>query len=250
MRGLVVVPTYNERENLPRLVSHIWQAVPDVHILVVDDNSPDGTGQVAAQLAERSAGRLLVLARERKEGLGRAYVHAFQYALGLKYDFIVQMDCDFSHDPTYLPQMIAALDTHDLVVGSRYLNGTISVVGWDFRRLILSKFASWYVRLLTGMPLTDPTGGYRCWRSTALAALGLDNLSSQGYLIQVETAYTAFRNQLRIIELPIIFYERRIGDSKVHLGIIWEAAVGVLMLRFRSVPARTRSHSASQVHNQ
>lgn len=233
MRGLVIIPTYNERENLPEAVRRVWDILPALDILVVDDASPDGTGEVARALADSSGGRLHLLQRQGKEGLGRAYVHAFQVALTMPYEFIVQMDCDLSHDPAHLPAMIRALDNSDLVVGSRYLNGTISVVGWDFQRLLLSKFGSWYVRAITGLRLTDGTSGFRCWRTAALASIGLNELSSQGYLIQVETAYWAFRQGLRITEVPIVFYERRIGQSKIDLRIVSEAALGVITLRFR-----------------
>jgi dolichol-phosphate mannosyltransferase len=248
MRGVVIIPTYNERENLPAITEGIWRAVPELDILVVDDNSPDGTAAVAEDIAARVPNKLLLLRRERKEGLGRAYVHAFQYVLTLDYDFVVHMDADLSHDPAALPAMVAALENADLVLGSRYLRG-ISVVGWDFRRLLISKFATWYVRTITGIRLSDATSGYRCWRTSALRQLGLSELSAQGYLILVEMAYWAFRKNFRIAEVPIIFYERRFGASKIDPAIIRESALGVLALRWRFAQRKTQDRAAAAVRH-
>ncbi len=234
-RGIVVVPTYNERPNLEPLVAAIRKQVPGIHVLIVDDNSPDGTGRLADELAARYPGSVFTLHRPAKQGLGRAYTHAFRVLCGDNYDYIVQMDADFSHDPAYLPSLIEALEDHDLAMGSRYLRG-VSVVNWDFKRLVLSKAASHYVRLVAGLPLKDATGGFRAWRTSALRSLDLDHVFSQGYLFQVEMAWRTHRQGLRVVEVPIIFYERRLGQSKVDLRIIWEAAVGVLRLRFMRRP--------------
>lgn len=232
VKGIAIIPTYNERENIPVLVERIWKCVPQLHILVVDDNSPDRTGDLVRALAEQHPGRISLLARKQKQGLGRAYVHAFQHVLSLDYDFLIHMDADLSHDPVHIPSMIEKIADADLVLGSRYVNG-ISVVGWDFKRLILSKFATWYVAKVTGLQLSDATGGFRCWRTSALRQLGLNELSSMGYLILVEMAYWAYRKNFRIAEVPIIFHERRFGASKISMNVIRESALGVLSMRWR-----------------
>jgi len=237
MSAIVVVPTYNERENITNLVEAIRNLPFPVHVLIVDDNSPDGTGDIAEELSRTYPGEVFVFRRPGKEGLGRAYVAAFQYVLkNFSHEFIIQMDSDFSHDPTFLPQFLKAIENADLVIGSRYLTG-VNVVNWDFKRLLLSKFASIYVRMITGMPFSDLTGGFKCWRRAALAALPYDRIFSMGYLFQVETTYRTWKTKrFRISEIPIIFYERNLGRSKIHPGIIFEAFLGVIRLRF------TRSH--------
>jgi dolichol-phosphate mannosyltransferase len=227
-----VIPTYNERENLPLLVEKIREHAPQLDLLVVDDNSPDGTGQLAEDLGRASNARLAVLHRPRKEGLGRAYVAGFQHALARGYDTIVQMDADLSHDPSFLPAFLEKIRDADVVLGSRYLHG-IAVVNWDFKRLLLSKAATAYVRLVTGMPFTDLTGGFKCWRREALEAIGLDRVFANGYLFQVETTYRAWSKGFRIAEVPIIFFERNLGRSKMDVAIIWEALWGVIRLRLR-----------------
>jgi len=232
MRCLVVLPTYNESENLRAIVESIQAYAPGAHVLVVDDNSPDGTGALADELSREHSEKVFVLHRTRKEGLGRAYVAGFRFALAHRYDLVVQMDADFSHDPKYLPAFFEAARTSDLVLGSRYLKG-ISVVNWDLKRLILSKAASAYVRLVTRMPLTDTTGGFKCWRREALEAIGLEGVFSNGYLFQVEMNYKAFRKNLRIAEVPIVFVERRLGRSKMRWNIIAEALWGVVRMRLR-----------------
>jgi dolichol-phosphate mannosyltransferase len=232
MHCLVVVPTYNERDNLPAIVEGILQHAPDAHILIVDDNSPDGTGAVADELSEARPGRVFVLHRERKEGLGQAYVEGFKYALAHDYEIIVQMDADFSHDPKYLPTFFEAIQTNDVVIGSRYVNG-ISVVNWDLKRLILSKAASFYVRLITRMPIADTTAGFKCWRREALASIGLDRLFSNGYVFLAEMSYRAHRQGMRIKEVPIIFVERRLGRSKMSGAIMVEGVLSVLRMPFR-----------------
>ncbi len=232
MRYLVVLPTYNERENLSVIIESIQQHAPEAHIVVVDDNSPDGTGALADELARAQPERIFVIHRERKEGLGPAYIAGFKFALAHDYDIIVQMDADFSHDPKYLPLFFEEIKNHDLVIGSRYLNG-ISVVNWDLKRLILSQAASFYVRSVTRMPLTDTTTGFKCWRREALEAIGLDRLVSNGYVFLAEMSYRAFRKKLRIVEVPIVFVERRLGRSKMSGGIIVEGFWGVIRMRLR-----------------
>lgn len=232
MRTVVVTPTYNERENLEEFVARLRESAPGAHLLVVDDNSPDGTGALADELSRRYPGEIGVLHRARKEGLGRAYVAGFRQVLAGPWDVIVQMDADLSHDPRYVPSMLERIERADLVLGSRYVRG-IAVVHWDFKRLILSKMATRYVQLVTGMPFTDATGGFKCWRREALQAIDLDGLFSNGYLFQIETTYKAWRRGLRIVEVPIIFYERNLGRSKMDMRIISEAVWGVLRLRLR-----------------
>ena len=237
MKSIVVVPTYNERENLENLVTLVRQQPGNIHILIADDNSPDGTGDIADALTRKFPGEVFVLHRERKEGLGRAYVAAFEHVLKMDYDIILQMDCDLSHSPSYLPDFLKAIESSDVVLGSRYLNG-INVVNWDFKRLILSKLATKYVQIITAMKFSDTTGGFKCWRRQSLLTIGLDRVFSSGYLFQIETTYRAHKLNLRISEIPIIFYERNLGKSKIAFPIIVEALWGVVKLRF------TRTHTA------
>jgi dolichol-phosphate mannosyltransferase len=233
MKAIVVVPTYNERENIEKFVAAVRAQPGDVDILIVDDNSPDGTGELVDALAASLPGRVFVLHRERKEGLGPAYLAGFQHVLAnMDHDRIVQMDADLSHDPAYIPAFLQASETYDLVLGSRYVRG-ISVVNWDFKRLLLSKTASRYVRLATGLPFTDLTGGFKCWRRTALERIGLHHVAARGYIFQTEMTYRAHRAGLRVGEIPIIFYERNLGRSKISGSIIAEALLRVGLLRFK-----------------
>jgi dolichol-phosphate mannosyltransferase len=232
MRAIVLIPTYNERANLAELVGKIRQVAPELHLLVVDDNSPDGTGELADELARQDPERLFVLHRPKKEGLGKAYVAAFSQALAKSYEYIFQMDADLSHDPVYLPRFFDAIRDHDVVVGSRYLQG-ISVVNWDLKRLVLSKLASLYVRFITRMPLSDPTSGFICWQRTALESIGFKDTFSIGYVFLVEMKYKAYRKGLRFAETPIVFVERKHGNSKLGWRVTWEAIWGVLRLKFK-----------------
>ena len=232
MRAIVVVPTYNELANLETLVEKLRQYAPDLHILIVDDNSPDGTGRLADQLSESDPHRISVLHREKKEGLGRAYVEGFKEVLKKDYEYILQMDADLSHDPVHLPDFFAKIQNHDLVVGSRYLKG-ISVVNWDLKRLAMSKLASSYVRFITRMPFTDGTSGFNCWRREALEAISFQNAFSSGYVFLVELKYKAYRKGFRVSEVPIIFIERKSGNSKMDWAVVWEAFWGVLRLRLK-----------------
>lgn len=231
-RAIAVVPTYNERSNLPELVTKIRQHAPGVHILFVDDNSPDGTGQVADDLSRQHPSEIFVLHRKAKEGLGKAYIDAFRFVVQKEYEFVVQMDADLSHDPVYLPDLLSKIQEHDLVIGSRYIRG-VSVVNWNLKRIILSKMATRYVQVVTGMPFTDATGGFNCWRRTALEAIGFEGVFASGYMFLVELKYKAFRKGLSITEVPIVFVERRTGVSKLSRRILWEAAWGVLRLRIK-----------------
>jgi dolichol-phosphate mannosyltransferase len=231
--AIVVVPTYNERENIANLVETICKLPSHVDVLIVDDNSPDGTGEIADQLSRAHPDQVFVLHRPAKEGLGRAYVAAFQYVLkNFSHPFIVQMDSDLSHPPSFIPDFLKAIESADLVLGSRYLTG-VNVVNWDFKRLLLSKFANRYVRTITGMPFTDLTGGFKCWRREALQALPYESIFSMGYVFMVETTYRTWTTRrYRIAEIPIVFYERNLGRSKIAANIIFEAFLGVIRLRF------------------
>ena len=230
MSVAVVVATYNERENLPLLVEAIL-AYPGYRIIVVDDNSPDGTGQMAETLSARFPGRIIVIHRTGPRGLGRSLVEGLRRALAEGADLIVQMDADFSHDPKYLPEMAAATAEADLVIGSRYLNG-VSVVNWPLQRIILSAFANRYIRSVTGLDAHDCTSGYRCWRRDCLARIPLERLISEGYAFLVETLYLAKRLGCSIREVPIIFVERRLGSSKVSSAVLIESIIVPWRLRF------------------
>lgn len=224
MKVLVIIPTYNERDNLPELTRRILTGTP-YRVLVVDDGSPDGTGEAAEHLAREQPQRVEVMHRTGPRGLGLSYLDGFRRALAGDADLICQMDADLSHDPQYLPEMVkAATDTYDVVLGSRYLHG-ISVVNWPLRRIVLSTFANWYVRTITGLMTRDATSGYRCWRREALARLDLDRFVSQRYAFVVETLFEAARLGLRIGEVPIIFIERRQGASKMSGRVLLESMV-------------------------
>ena len=231
MRAVAVVPTYNERENLPLTVELILKHAPGVDVLVVDDNSPDGTGAVADHLAEQSPGAVLTLHRGAKAGLGAAYRDAFRHVLELGYEAIVQLDADLSHDPAVIPAFLERLQEADLVLGTRYLGG-VRVLDWDFKRLLLSKSATQVARIATGLRYSDLTGGYKAWRRAALEAIDLDAIPARGYLFQIETTVQAHLRGLRIVELPIVFQERRRGMSKIDSGVILEATAGVIRLGF------------------
>jgi dolichol-phosphate mannosyltransferase len=222
MNVLVIVPTFNERDNLPELARRILTDTP-YRILVVDDGSPDGTGDIADALAREHPVRVDVLHRTGPRGLGLSYLDGFRRALAGDADLICQMDADLSHDPKYLPDIVqAAADTYDVVLGSRYLHG-ISVVNWPLRRIVLSTFANWYVRAITGLTARDSTSGYRCWRRDALARLDLGRIVSQRYAFTVEMTFEASRLGLRIGEVPIIFIERRQGASKMSASVLFES---------------------------
>jgi dolichol-phosphate mannosyltransferase len=233
MNVLVVTPTYNERDNLPDLVRAIL-TYPETRVMVVDDQSPDGTGALADALAMEYPGRVMVVHRTGKRGLGRSYVEGLQIAIKDGADLICQMDADWSHDPKYLPEMVRAAADHDVVIGSRYLRG-VSVVNWPLRRIVLSAFANRYIRAITGLKAQDCTSGYRCWRREMLASLPLDRVVSDGYAFLVEMLYEAHRRGARIGEVPIIFVERRLGVSKLSGSVLVESGITPWSLRLRSI---------------
>jgi dolichol-phosphate mannosyltransferase len=229
---LIVMPTYNERENLPRMVARLLALPVKVDLLVVDDNSPDGTGKLADELAAQHP-EVHVLHRAEKNGLGRAYLAGFKWALERGYEFVFEMDGDFSHNPDDVPAFLEAAQQADLVLGSRYMNG-IRIINWPLHRLMLSKGAAFYVRVITGMPITDPTGGYKCFRRAALQALNLDAVHSNGYSFQIELTHKLWRQGYRVAEVPIIFTERVEGHSKMSGHIVSEALFMVWRLFFQN----------------
>lgn len=236
-RGLVIVPTYNESENVTRIVPLILAQDPGLEVLVVDDNSPDGTGALADGLAARDP-RVHVLHRAAKEGLGRAYLAGFRWALARGYDVVFEMDCDFSHDPAHLPEFLAAIREADLVLGSRYREGKVTVVNWPMTRLLLSYAANMYARTVTGLQLWDGTGGFKCFRRSVLAAIPLDEVRSNGYAFQIEMSFRAWKRGFRIAEIPIVFHDRTEGESKMSRRIIREAVWMVWRLRWWSMTGR------------
>jgi dolichol-phosphate mannosyltransferase len=232
---MVVIPTYNEAENLPTMIGKLLGlGVPGLAILVVDDSSPDGTGQVADDLARQYPGRVHVLHREGKLGLGTAYVIGFGYALAHGAEFVVQMDADFSHSPDYIPQFLEAIDGYDVVIGSRYVSGGSLDERWGWGRYLLSWWAnSIYTRLTLGIRVKDATAGFKCWRRATLEGLGLDRVRSNGYVFQVEMAYLTEKLGYRFLELPIYFEDRRIGQSKMTMPVKVEAALRTWQIRWR-----------------
>lgn len=233
-RALVVVPTYNESENLPRLVPSILSRDERLEILVVDDSSPDGTGQLAERIAAAEP-RVHVLHRAGKLGLGTAYLAGFKWGLERGYDYILEMDADFSHDPAHLPQFLAAIGEYDVVLGSRYLQGRVTVVNWPITRLLLSYFANVYARWVTGLPIGDATGGFKCFRREVLEAVDLDRVRSNGYAFQIEMSFRAWKREFRIVEIPIVFVDRTEGTSKMSKSIVREAIWMVWRLRWWAI---------------
>ncbi len=245
--ALVIIPTYNERENAREIAQAVLHAAPWTDLLFVDDNSPDGTGQLLDSMADVEP-RIRVLHRKGKEGLGRAYIAGFQWALQRPYEFIFEMDADFSHNPADLPRLKAGAEQADLVLGTRYKDG-IRVINWPLRRLMLSKGAALYVNLVTGMPFTDPTGGFKCYRRAVLETIDLPRIKSNGYSFQIEMTHHAWMHGFRINEVPITFEERRSGASKMSGAIVKEALwmVWKLVLRGglrRSPPRDVHPRSA------
>ena len=229
MKTLIISPTYNERKNIKQLVDMVIGENPELHLLIVDDNSPDGTGEKVKKL-QTEYKNLFLETRPKKSGLGTAYIFGFKWALEKKYDNIIQMDADLSHNPRDLPRMVNNLQKYDLVIGSRYING-ISVVNWPLRRLMLSYGANAYSRVITGMPIMDGTGGFKAWKSSVLSSIDLDSVKSQGYSFQIEMNFRAWVKKFNIKEIPIIFSDRTIGQSKMSKNIVYEAIFMVWRLR-------------------
>lgn len=232
-RALIIFPTYNERDNIEKIVHAVLPLDPRINVLVVDDNSPDGTGEIADRLAAQESA-VHVLHREKKEGLGKAYIAGFKWAIEQKFDFIFEMDADFSHSPEYLRDFLREIQNNDVVIGSRYISG-VNVINWPMSRLLLSYYANAYTRIITGLPLRDATGGFKCFRREVLEAIDLDDVRSSGYSFQIEMSMRAWKKGFRIKEIPIIFYERQAGHSKMSKRIVREAIWMVWLLRLRSM---------------
>lgn len=233
-RGLVIIPTYNERNNIARLIDQVLERDDRLDVLVVDDGSPDGTGAIVDGVKATNP-RVDVIHRERKLGLGTAYIAGFRWALARRYAFVFEMDADFSHDPVHLPQFLEALEGADLVLGSRYRNGRVTVVNWPVGRLLLSYAANVYARVITGLQLFDSTGGFKCFRREVLEALELEAVRSSGYAFQIEMNFRAWRKGFRIVEIPIVFVDRTEGESKMSKKIVREAVWMVWRLRWWSI---------------
>jgi dolichol-phosphate mannosyltransferase len=246
MKTVIVIPTYDERDNVKPMTEAVLAQVPDAHILFVDDNSPDGTGHLLDEIATQES-RVSVLHREKKEGLGRAYIAGFTWALERGYELICEMDCDFSHDPKMLPTLLATAKEVDLVLGSRYIGG-IRVMNWPMSRLLLSTGAAQYVHLVLGMPVCDPTGGFKCFHREVLSAIDMDQITSNGYSFQIEMTHTAWMQGFSIKEVPIVFEDRKAGYSKMKTNIATEAFLMVLKLwarcGFRRSPKINRGAKA------
>ncbi len=231
-RSLIIIPTYNELDNIKKIIPDILERYEEIDVLVVDDNSPDGTGTYIEQLTQESS-RIKLIKRPAKMGLGTAYITGFKYALQNGYDYIFEMDADYSHDPKEIKNFLDAIKDHDLVLGSRYKTG-VNVINWPMQRLLLSYFANSYTRFVTGLPVRDATGGFKCFRRKVLESIDLDSIKSNGYAFQIEMTFKAFKKGFRIFEIPIIFIDRFQGTSKMSKKIVHEAVLMVWKLRIRS----------------
>lgn len=233
--GIVIIPTYNEIENIERIIHSVFQLPSSFHLLIVDDNSPDGTAAKVKELQIKYNDRLFLEVRQKKSGLGTAYVHGFKWALSHNYEYIYEMDADFSHNPNDLEKLYEACKNRaDLAIGSRYSKG-VNVVNWPLNRVLLSYFASVYVKMITGMKIHDATAGFICYRRNVLETINLDKIKFVGYAFQIEMKYRAFVKKFKIVEVPIIFTDRTLGESKMSGAIIREAVFGVIMLRIRKI---------------
>jgi len=235
-RILVIIPTYNEAENLPQIVPAVLKQDPRLEVLVVDDNSPDGTGDLADRMAQAKS-RVHVLHRQAKEGLGRAYLAGFRWGLEQGYQAMFEMDADFSHDPSFIGGFLTAIEEADLVLGSRYATG-VNVINWPISRLLLSLGANLYARIVTGLPLSDSTGGFKCFRRSVLEAIDLDRIRSNGYAFQIEMSFWAWKKGFRLKEIPIVFHDRVEGHSKMSKRIVREAIWMVWWLRLQALFGR------------
>lgn len=236
-RALVIIPTYNERENASRIIHAVLEKDPRLEVLIVDDGSPDGTAAIVEAIGATNP-RVHILKRSRKMGLGTAYIAGFKWALERPYEYVFEMDADFSHDPAHLPEFLRAIETADLVIGSRYREGRVTVVNWPMTRLLLSYFANIYARVVTGVPLWDLTAGFKCFRRTVLESIDLDDVRSNGYAFQIEMHFRAWRKRFRIVEIPIVFVDRTEGTSKMSKAIVREAVWMVWRLRMWGLTGR------------
>lgn len=232
-KSLLIIPTYNEIDNISKMLTTLNRLYPDLNVLIIDDGSPDGTADVVKKYQQKNQ-TIHLIERSGKLGLGTAYIAGFKWALAREFDFVFEMDCDFSHNPNDLIKLLEAAQTHDLVIGSRYIDG-IRIINWPFRRLLLSYGASIYTRCITGLKILDVTGGFKCFTRGALESLDLDRIVSNGYSFQIELNFKVWSSGLKIKEVPIIFTERRDGQSKMHGGIVKEAIFAVISLRLRKI---------------
>ncbi len=230
---LVIIPTYNEAENITKILPAVIKQAPEIDVLVIDDGSPDGTAQLVKSMMDGEK-RIHLSERPRKMGLGTAYVSGFKFAIQNLYDYVFEMDSDFSHNPKEIPNFLKKIQECDLVIGSRYTHG-VRVLNWPIQRLLLSYFANVYTRFVTGLPLHDATGGFKCYRRCVLEAIDLDKIKSNGYAFQIEMSYKAWKKGFRLAEIPIVFLDRRSGVSKMSRSIVYEALFMLLTLRFRSI---------------
>ena len=233
MKTLIIIPTYNEKENIKEIINVVMKIKPILDILVIDDSSPDGTGNIVREIIKKNS-RIHLLSRAKKSGLGTAYIEGFKYALENNYDYAFEMDADFSHNPKDIPKFLEALKEYDLVIGSRYCNG-VSVVNWPMSRLFLSYFANIYARIITGVPIFDLTSGFKGYKREVLEAIDFSKIKSDGYGFQIEMKFYAYRYRFKIKEIPVIFIDRRSGHSKMSKRIIWEAFWVVWMLKFKDI---------------
>jgi dolichol-phosphate mannosyltransferase len=236
-QALIIIPTYNERQNILLLIPQVLKTVPGVSILVVDDSSPDGTSAAVKELAQ-SVDKVYVLDRPKKEGLGRAYISGFTWGLERDFKCFFEMDADFSHDPRYLPDFLQAIDTADLVIGSRYLTG-VNVINWPMSRLLISYIGNWYARTVTGLPVRDCTAGFKCFKRTVLETINLGKIAASGYSFQIEMNFRTWKHHFRIKEIPIVFTDRTRGESKMSTKIIREGLIPLWKLRFSTIFSRS-----------
>ncbi len=236
--ALVIIPTYNEKENIEVIIKATFSQKKSFHVLVVDDNSPDGTSKIVEKLISEFPGRLFLEKRVDKNGLGTAYIHGFKWAIAKKYDYIIEMDADFSHNPNDLIRLYNACKKEhgDVSVGSRYVNNQVNVVNWDMKRLLLSYFASKYVRFITRIPLFDTTAGFVCWKREVLETIQLDKIKFIGYAFQIEMKFKAWKHGFNIKEVSVIFTDRKLGTSKMSGNIVFEALFGVIKMKLKGLP--------------
>ena len=232
-KALVIIPTYNEAPNAEKIITEVLQQSEIVEVLIVEDNSPDGTADIVKKMMEHNP-RIHIIERERKLGLGTAYVAGFKYAIKNKFDFIFEMDADFSHNPKEIPIMLGKMEECDVLIGSRYIKG-VNVVNWPMKRLILSYCANIYTRVITGMPIHDATAGFKCYKRKVLESINLDSIRSNGYAFQIETNFLAWKKGFKLLEMPIVFVDRRVGVSKMNKKIVYEAVFMVWKLKARSI---------------